>query len=150
MHEAATRVPRSKVPEGTFDPDYEFELEDSPKYPMSHWFGLTKEQFPHSERLSDGQLELMTVEFEELWNAFSFEPGFPDGLPAKRRYDLMRDYLDEECSHWPGGWVHHFEFCDYDPENCPFGPVLCKCKDWDCYNYTTDNQKVNDEGELPI
>ena len=130
MHQSATHVPQSRIPEGTFDPDYQDELEASPDYPMSHWFGLTKEQFPASYRLSPEQLELMADEFEQLWAAYSFEPDFPEGLPAKRRYELMRDYLDHECSHWPGGWVHHFEFCDYDPENCPFGTEYCKCKDF--------------------
>ena len=150
MHEAATRVPQSKVPEGTFDPDYEFELENSPQYPMSHWFGLTKEQFPQSDRLTDEQLELMADEFEQLWNAYGFEPGFPDELPAKRRYELMRDYLDEKCPHWPGGWVQHFEFCDYDPENCPFGTEFCKCKDWDEYDNMNINVEDRDPDALPF
>ena len=131
MHQATMHVPQSRIPEGTFDPDYQDELEASPDYPMSHWFGLTKEQFPASDRLSSEQLVLMADEFEQLWAAYSFEPDFPEGLPAKRRYELMRDHLDHECSHWPGGWVHHFEFCDYDTENCPFGQEFCKCKDFD-------------------
>lgn len=150
MHLAATRVPKSKIPEGTFDPDYQDELEASPDYPMSHWFGLTKEQFPPSERLTDEQLELMANEFEQLWAAYSFEPDFPDGLPAKRRYELMRDYLDYECSHWPGGWVHHFEFCDYNTENCPFGIEFCKCKDF-VYDDDTDiDLNDTDPDSLPF
>lgn len=131
MHQAATRVPKSRIPEGIFDPDYMMELEESAEKPMSHWFGLEKEQFPPSEKLNEEQLELMADEFEQLWAAWSFEPDFPAGLPAKRRYELMRDYLDHPCQHWPGGWVHHFEFCDYEPENCPFGAEFCRCKDFD-------------------
>lgn len=131
MHLAARRVPKSKIPEGTFDPDYQDELEASPEQPMSRWFGLDKEQFPPSDKLTIEQLELMASEFEHLWAVYSFEPDFPDGLPARRRYELMRDYLDHPCQHWPGGWVQHFEFCDYDTENCPFGTEFCKCKDFD-------------------
>jgi hypothetical protein len=131
MHLAARRVPKSKIPKGTFDPDYQDELEASPEKPMSQWFGLEKEQFPPSDKLTTEQLELMAGEFEQLWAAYSLEPDFPDGLPARRRYELMRDYLDHPCQHWPGGWVHHFEFCDYDTENCPFGTEFCKCKDFD-------------------
>ena len=36
----------------------------------------------------------MADEFEQLWAVYSFYPDFPDELPAKRRYELMRDYLD--------------------------------------------------------
>jgi hypothetical protein len=144
MHQSALRVPKSKIPEGTFDPDYQDELEESPDRPMSLWFGLSKDEFPLSDKLTEEQLELMADEFEQLWAAYSFEPDFPEGLPAKRRYELMRDYLDFSCQHWPGGWVHHFEFCDYEPENCPFGAEFCQCKDFD-YDDITYNPKDGDE-----
>jgi hypothetical protein len=143
MHLAAGRVPLSLVAPGEFDPGYMMELEESPEKPMSQWFGLEKELFPPSERLTAEQLEMMASEFEKLWAAFSFMPSFHEGLPAKRRYELMRDYLDHPCQHWPGGWVHHFEFCDYEPENCPFGIEFCKCKDFD-YDPPEINLEQND------
>lgn len=131
MHKAAVQVPKSRVPDGEFDPDYMLELEESAEKPMNFWFGLNKEEFPPSEKLTTEQLELMATEFEKLWAAYSFYPDFPDGLPAKRRYELMYDYLDHPTQHWPGGWQHHFEFCDYDPGNCPFGIGFCRCKDFE-------------------
>lgn len=147
MHQAALRVPKSKIPEGTFDPDYQDEMEASADRPMSLWFGFGKDVFPPSDKLTEEQLELMAAEFEQLWAAFSFEPDFPDELPAKRRYELMRDYLDHSCQHWPGGWVHHFGFCDYEPENCPFGEKFCRCKDF--VDEMDVNPKHGDE-ELPF
>jgi len=131
LHKSAEKVPQSRIPEGEFDPEYMMELEESGEKPMSHWFGLEKEQFPPSERLSEEQLEMMATEFEKLWKAYSFYPDFPDGLPAKRRYELMRDYLEHPTQHWPGGWEHHFEFCDYDPSHCPFGDEFCRCREYD-------------------
>jgi hypothetical protein len=131
MHQAAGQVPQSRIPEGEFDPDYMLELEESAEKTMSRWFGIETETFPPSEKLTGEQLELMAAEFEKLWAAFSFFPDFPEGLPAKRRYELMREYLDHPCQHWPGGWQHHFEFCDYEPENCPFGSEFCRCKDFE-------------------
>ena len=128
MHEAKLRVPVSKVPEGVFDPDYRDELEASPDRRMSEWFGLETELFPLSEMLTAEELKLMADEFEELWGAYSFLPEFPDGLPDKRRYELLREYLDYSCQHWPGGWIHHFTFCDNEPDKCPFGIELCQCK----------------------
>ncbi len=111
MHLAAARVPVSLILSDEFDPDYMMELEESPEKPMCQWFGLEKEQFPPSERLTKEQLELMANEFEKLWAAFSFAPDFPDGLPAKRRYELLRDYLpNPRLASGPAG-----------PFGCPFG-----------------------------
>lgn len=131
MHKSAEKVPQAKIPEGEFDPEYMMELEESGEEPMSHWFGLDIEQFPPSERLSEEQLTQMAAELEKLWKAYSFYPDFPDGLPAKRRYELMREYLDHPTQYWPGGWEHHFEFCDYYPSHCPFGDEFCRCKEFD-------------------
>ena len=131
MRRDAERVPKSQIPEETFDPDYMIELGESAEKPMSQWFGIGKEVFPPSEKLTDEQLRLIASEFEQLWAAYSFEPNFPDELPVKRRYELMREYLDHPCQHWPGGWVLHYEFCDYEPGNCPFGTEFCRCKDFE-------------------
>lgn len=150
MRLASLRVPQSKIPDGEFDPDYMMELEDMEEQPMSEWFGLEKEQFPPSDRLAPDQLELMAHEFEELWGAYSFDPFFPEGLPAKRRYELMRDYLDHKCTHWPGGWIHTFEFCHYDPDHCPFGNEYCRCKDFDYEQSANINDSKTSEDDLPF
>lgn len=150
MHLAATRVPLSKIPEGTFDADYMEELEEMEDEPMSFWFGLEKEQFPSSDRLTTYQLELMAGELEKLWTAFSFEPDFPERLPAKRRYELMRDYLEHKCTYWPGGWIHHFEFCNYEPENCPFGNEFCRCKDFEYDDSLDTDISVSSSDDLPF
>ncbi len=129
MRLAVKRAPRTGKEE--FDPEVMMELEESEEKPMGYWLGFNKEQFPPSERLNDDQLKLMANEFEQLWAAYSFYPDFPEGLPAKRRYELMRDYIDHPTQYWPGGWEHHFEFCHYDPAHCPFGSEFCRCKEWE-------------------
>lgn len=147
MHLAATQVPQSAISESTFDVEYMMELEEMEEEPLSFWFGLEKEQFPSSDRLTEDQLKLMAYEFEKLWASFSFEPDFPEGLPAKRRYELLRDYLEHKCTYWPGGWVHHFEFCNYEPENCPFGDEFCRCKDFeydDSFNKDITTKSTDD------
>ncbi len=53
---------------------------------------------------------------------------------------MMRDYLDYECQFWPGGWRCTFNFCDYDPETCPFGDKFCRCKD-----YLSEYPSVDDD-----
>jgi hypothetical protein len=143
MRSSATRVPQSPIPNGTFDPDYMLELEESEYIPMSQLLGLSIEMFPESDRLTMEQLELLTGEFMQLWSAYKFWPEFPDGLPAKRKYELMREQLEEKIQYWPGDWVQHFEFCDYDPENCHFGKEYCRCKDFDHLNIP-DTPNSND------
>jgi len=150
MRLAATRVPQSKVPEGTFDEDYMMELEEMEEEPMSYWLGCEMIQFPPADRLKPKQLSFIAVEFENLLDAFSFEPDFPEGLPAKRRYELMRNHLDHKCTYWPGGWVHHFEFCNYEPENCPFGNEFCKCKDIEYDNQIDVDFSNLSSDELPF
>lgn len=150
MHLAASQVSQSRIPELVFDPNYMMELEDMEELPMSEWFGLSKEQFPPADRLTAEQLSLMAEEFEKLWGAFNFDPYFPDRLPARRRYELMRDYLDHKCAHWPGGWIHTFEFCKYDPENCPFGIEYCRCKNLEYDQPVDTNVSKESKDDLPF
>lgn len=150
MHLAAAQVPPSKIPEGTFDPEYMLELEQMQDQPMSAWFGLSKEQFPPSGKLTSNQLELMVSEFEQLWDAYSFSPYFPEGLPARRRYELMREFLDQECSHWPGGWVQYFRFCNFEQEHCPFGQEFCMCKELDYDEPFMMDNSMKSEDDLPF
>lgn len=150
MHLAATLVSQSRIPETVFDPNYMMELEAMEELPMSEWFGLSKEQFPPADRLDAGQQKQMAEEFEKLWAAFSFDPYFPEGLPARRRYELMRDYLDHKCTFWPGGWIHTFEFCNYEPDHCPFGNEYCRCKDFEYDKPAIMNKVRESEDDLPF
>ena len=93
---------------------------------------------PPSEMLNAVELRLMVDEFEELWGAYSFFPQFPEGLPHKHCYELMREYLEESCQHRPGGWKTNFIYFDYEPENCPFGIAVCQYKDFPKDDYVED------------
>ena len=150
MHLSATRVPQSKIPEGTFDEDYMMELEEMEDQPMSVLFGLTIEQFPPSDKLTSEQLTLMADEFGQLWAAYSFFPDFPEGLPARRRYEIMREYLDQGCRYWPGGWEHIFDFCNCDPDNCIYGDEFCRCKDFEDDEMMDSIFSNNSNEDLPF
>jgi len=149
MHLAATRVPQSKIPEDEFDEDYMMELEEMEHQPMSMLFGLTIEQFPSSDKLTSEQLTLMATEFEQLWEAYSFNPNFPEGLPARRRYELMREEIDHGCAYWPG-WTQDFEFCTYEPDVCHFGKEFCWCKDFEYDDLLEMNATNRSDEELPF
>ena len=117
------------IPDEIFDPAKMIQLEESAEQTMSFWFGLSQECFPPSDKLNEQQLDEMALKFEEMWGAFGFFPDFPDKLPSKRRYELMREYLNHQCQYWAKGCMLHFEFCHYDPNECPFGSEFCRCKE---------------------
>jgi len=149
MHLAATRVPQSKIPEGAFDAEYMMELEDMEDQPIRVLFGLTIEQFPLSDKLTSEQLTLMATEFKQLWAAYRFIPNFPEGLPTRRRYELMREYLDQGCSYWLG-YTQDFEFCSYEPNDCPYGKEFCRCKDFEDDELLEMNATNTLNEELPF
>ena len=129
MRQIGERAMDNQEAEEEFDPIKMMEMEESPSQPMGVWFGLSQEQFPSSDRLSLAQLDQMAEEFEALWGAFGFYPEFPENLPSKRKYELMREYLTQPCQYWTGGWESIFDFCTLDPDNCPFGNEFCMCKE---------------------
>lgn len=129
MQMIGNKAKSNLIPDESFDPVKMMEMEESPEQTMGFWFGLSQECFPPSDKLNEHQLEQMTIEIEELWGAFGFVPDFPDKLPARRKYELMREYLNQPCQYWAKGWILHFEFCQYDPNECPFGSEFCRCKE---------------------
>jgi len=63
-------------------------------YEMGNLFGLEKVQFPSVEKLNQGQIKKIVIEFGQLWQAFNFYPVFPDGLPIEIKYKIFVDYLE--------------------------------------------------------
>lgn len=55
---------------------------------------------------------------------------FPSKLSSRDRYRILREtwnapqQLYKEC-------MNTIDFCDYDQDNCPFGPGKCQCKDFE-------------------
>jgi len=128
MRNAASKAPKVTLPDDRTNPEYLESLENSPAITMSKLFGLSKEIFPPSDKLSSENINQLAAEFHALWKAYSIEPIFPDKLPEKRQYELFVEQLKEKFQYW-SGWTHTWEFCCYDPSKCPFGSEYCWCKD---------------------
>jgi hypothetical protein len=94
---------------------------------MGSIFGFEKMQFPPLEKLNANQVEMLVNELLALWKAFNFYPDFPDGLPNAIKYKLLVDYIGHKTSYVTHGDMH-IEFCSYMPEECPFPPEFCQCK----------------------
>lgn len=148
LRQAAKNLPTKpyyEIPPEAEDIEYVIEWENAEPKPMHEWFGITKENFPPPEKLTDEQLELMVGEILKLWEAYNFEADLPENLPAKIAYKVLVDYFDKPVT-WISQGTSHIEFCDYEPENCPFPEEFCKCTDFDDdFDMSTENA-----GEIAI
>ena len=95
---------------------------------VAEFSGIRKEHLPDPDLLDDGQLSLMLSSLMNLLNYYRFHPVFPDNLPELEMYRAIRE-------HWTAfraptaRFDYYYEFCNYEPKECPF-PEYCEyCKD---------------------
>lgn len=115
------------------EPDFSYidQYLNGPEYPLSQILGIEKIQLPPLERLEevDPQLvEKLYYGIIDMLEAFCFDPYFPDNLPVRIRYEVLRNNWEMELPVMEEGIVG-IEYCNYNPENCPFGVDYCACKD---------------------
>jgi len=78
--------------------------------------GLSKEQFPPTDKLTDTEVHTIIDAFQEMLSTWHINADFPSGVPDDRAYPLLIGLLDEEAWYFPGGMLH-FDFCTgYAPE----------------------------------
>ncbi len=131
MQAVAKNLPPKPYYEGdesTIGIEYVLEWENNPYQKMSVIFRLEKYQFPPADKLTDAQLAQLNTAILEMWEAYHFQADYPETLPDRRLYELLRDRLDKEAQYISEGCTH-IEFCSYEPEGCPFGEEHCWCKD---------------------
>ena len=86
--------------------------------------GLTLEQFPPVEKLTETQIITIMEAFQEMLSSWNLQMSFPETLPASKAYPLMMTILEKEAWYLPGG-ILVFDFCTgYAPdcvmkEYCP-------------------------------
>lgn len=91
---------------------------------------IPSKNFPPVEKLTEAQASFLFDEMKRLLNAYCFFADFPKGLPVEIKYRLLRKKWDDEVV-YIGEGMTCFEFCDYEPERCPFPEKFCSCKDFD-------------------
>ena len=89
--------------------------------------GLTTEQFPPVEQLSKMQVKKIVKAFHQLIRTWNIDVVIPKKYPAEGRYKMMIPLLDRKTHILKNG-ITHIEFCEYEPEECPFG-TYCDCKE---------------------
>jgi len=124
----------------------EIELEDlsyvekyiyGEKIPISSITGIGADMLPPENRLTQEQQAFLAKELEKLLELKHFALDFPPGLPAHMRYPFIRKFWNEKHVEMSFG-TSHIEFCQYEPENCPY-PDYCQCKDFQKSYYADDN-----------
>lgn len=133
MQQAATNLPAKPYLELSEDDEClrgVIEYESIEPKPMQEWFGIDKANFPPAEKLSNYELRLLVKEIIKLWHAYNFDPVLPKNLPARIAYQTLVNYFDKPVT-WVSEGIIGVEFCEYDPENCPFPAEYCMCKDFE-------------------
>ncbi len=106
--------------------ELEKSLEGKASVTMLDHFGFIAEQFPPAEKLSEAQAQLVVEALTRLWVAFNFLPTLPTKAPAIVFYPHMVERMTQPAMLMKHG-VTGIEFCDYDPDECPFGREWCDC-----------------------
>ena len=86
---------------------------------IGYFVGIEQMYFPEAKKLNEEQINELTDYLIKLWNAYNFNPIFPENIPNKLKYKKMREYLKQKTT-FSFGEPGHFEFCDYMPEECSF------------------------------
>ena len=129
-------------------------IEEKPDKPMHNIFGIDPAAFPPVEKLTTGQAQLLATKILELWAAFHIEAVYPKNLPLEKLYPLLVEKFKTPFLYFPMGMTG-IEFCNYEPEECPFGDEYCTCKafadDWEKKNEEIEREiKNKDNEELPF
>lgn len=101
--------------------------------PISVITGIDTAAFPPLNKLTDAQSVFLCDEMTRLLNAYCFYADFPQGLSVEIRYKLLRTKWDEKIV-YTGEGMTCFEFCDYEPDQCPYPKDFCHCKDLDDFD----------------
>jgi len=90
--------------------------------------GLSIEQFPPVERLSEEDIELIMDAFQEMVSTWNLAVDFPENLPLARAYPLLINILSREAWYLPGGTLH-FDFCTGNAPDCEL-KEYCPCLEY--------------------
>ena len=94
---------------------------------MFEHFGFSFEQFPPIEILDKSNADALTPVILRMWAAFNYSVAFPKETPSEMLYPLLCKQMEEPAMLLNNGIIG-IEFCEYDPQTCPFG-TYCDCED---------------------
>lgn len=129
----------------SYSPSFEQEEREIERYisgegrqTISYFTGLDKEQFPPKEQLSDSDIKLILMAFNEMFKTWNASIEYPEEMPLRERYDFLRNSVLEECFTPINIGCVHFDFCTGNPSGCAWGKY-CKCSE----DYNDIINKIN-------
>lgn len=114
---------------------FEEEMQEIEKYisgegeqPLSYFTGLKKEHFPPREQLSEKDMKIVLMAFDEMLETWNASIDFPESMPYSDRYSFLRNkILGEGFTPMKSGCIH-FDFCSGYAPGCAWGKY-CYCRD---------------------
>lgn len=117
----------------------EEEEQNAPYEMLARRIGVKKEWFPPADRLNEDMQQRILDVLGRCLSAYGFILHFPDGLPVPSKYQILIDYLNKEV---PVLAYHQWQidFCDYEPNACPFGEGFCQCKSYEQWLHQLESE----------
>jgi hypothetical protein len=112
--------------------------------PLSSIVGIPANMLPAPSKLSRAQIKLLVKELVRMLNSWNFYPDFPENVPDEMKYRALISVWDSEQTYMRSGQMH-IEFCDYDPEKCPF-PGYCDA----CEEITFERDRIDNAVDADI
>ena len=103
-----------------------FAIETAPDVEAKELFGVSYEELPPAEKLTKQQMQKILIAIEDTFTTFNFSLEYPENVPLKLRYQLMRKQFAEPVHYMPG-FTHHYDFCT---GWCPDCEILDYCEIW--------------------
>lgn len=102
--------------------------------------GLNREQFPPADYWTEEEAAQLVIALNDLLGHYHLAADYPPNLPPHLAYSTLVGALEKYAPIMPfGEW--HLEFCNYNPEECPFGEAYCGCNNI----YNSDLVKTDEE-----
>lgn len=118
---------------------FEEEIEEVERYvsgegekPLSAFTGLNKESFPPSEQLTDEEMEIVLIAYDQMLATWNTQIDWQDNMPIRAQYDfLLKFVLNQRVIPLYNG-IMHLDFCTGEPQGCDWGEYCY------CLNYQDD------------
>jgi hypothetical protein len=115
-------------------------LENYPQHPFSYYCGLSKEQFPPADKLTEQQMEAICSAFRTMLSTWNIAADIHIKVPVSKIYSLLVTVLDEKVSMGLEGQTI-IEFCNYHPPSCAMCE-FCTCKEFFEQEFPGDNEEL--------
>jgi len=107
-------------------------ISEIPEKTLGDQIGFRREKFPLATSLTERQLIELIDAVKELYGSCGVIVDLPESLPPVDYYKFLMDALDIKIILSSRGFIH-IEYCEYIPEECPFGSEFCHCRNDDFF-----------------